>query len=578
MPPQPPPAQPAPPVPPAPPTAPPAPSAPPVAPPTPPTAPSYGYPQTPPPPPGGYGYPAAYPQGPYPQGSYAPPPPPPAKNKKRTAVVVGAVTAFALLLGGGIWYAAQGGGDDTKNDKADTAPDNKGDKGAKGAEQGKKDVGKAQEGKFLFGADLVPIKDTSRPAGGMWVTDKVFAKGDLDKVVGYGLTGGKQWEIPLDGDICSAPKHVTADGKTAVLVAQAPPSDSKPYGGPCNQVVALDLNNGKKLWQKSVKLGDKEVTFAEVTVGGGTVAAGGLGGGAAWSLDGKELWKPKADDSCRDDGYGGGNKLVAVQRCGDYERPQMKVQTLDPVTGMPKSSFKVPSGLNYVHVVSTDPLVIGVNAGDHTGNGVSDFMAIDDSGKDGKLRSKIATENGKFVPRCPSTNVEGCYKIAVSKDTFYMPSDDHQTGKAGEGRPRQRGCGVRPVQRPGEGQDRRPGELHDGADRHGQGRRGHRLPDGELARGRIGRPDRPEHLRRAGAVEEPARHAEGREPDLSAVRAGHLDAGAALPGPQLHPQAEPVRGRQGVHRHDLGHRLTGPDPGRTALDRLTVVDDRLTLR
>ncbi|WP_372408145.1 PQQ-binding-like beta-propeller repeat protein [Streptomyces luteireticuli] len=405
-----------------------------------PAGPAYGYPQAPPPPPGGYGYPAGYPQGGYPQGGYpqgAYPqgpqtPPPPAKNKKRTAVVIGAVTAFALLVGGGLWYAVQGG-DDGKDDKARTATDTKGGNGDKGDKgKGADDPGKAKEGKFLFGAEQPQIKDSSRPAAGMWVTDKVFAKGDLDKVVGYGPAGGKQWEIPLDGDICWAPKHVTADGKTAVLVSQFPPSDSKPYGGPCNQVVALDLNNGKKLWQKSVRLGDKDVTFAEVTVGGGTVAAGGLGGGAAWSLDGKELWKPKADDSCRDDGYGGGNKLVAVQRCGDYEHPQMKVQTLDPATGLPKSTFKVPSGLDYVHVASTDPLVIGVNAGDHTGNGVSDFMAIDDSGKDGKLRSKIATENGKFVPRCPSTGVEGCSKLVVSKDTLYLPSDDHQTGKSGE--------------------------------------------------------------------------------------------------------------------------------------------------
>ncbi|WP_049713932.1 PQQ-binding-like beta-propeller repeat protein [Streptomyces caatingaensis] len=395
-----------------------------------PVGPAYGYPQAPPPP-GGYGYPAAGgPQFGAPQfgGAYQQTPPPAAKNRKRLAVIVGAVTAFALLLSGGVWYALQGGGDDDpKKDGPKASSGAKGGGGAKGA-----DKPRAKEGKFLFGAELATIKDTSRPAGGMWVTGKVFAKGDLDKVVGYGLTGGKQWEIPLDGDICSAPKHVTADGKTAVLVAQAPPSDSKPYGGPCNQVVALDLDHGKKLWQKSVRVGDKDVTFSEVTVGGGTVAAGGLGGGAAWSLEGKELWKPKEDDSCRDDGYGGGSKLVAVQRCGDYERPQMKVQTLDPATGMPKSSFKVPSGLQYVHVVSTDPLVIGVNAGDHTGNGVSDFMAIDDSGKDGKLRSKIATENGKFVPRCPSTAVEGCYKLAVTKDTLYLPSDDHQTGKSGE--------------------------------------------------------------------------------------------------------------------------------------------------
>ncbi|MFF4408145.1 hypothetical protein [Streptomyces sp. NPDC001404] len=394
----------------------------------PPAAGGYGYPQTPPPAaPGGYGYPQQGPGGPqYPAGPAAPAPGGP-KKKAPVAAIVGGAVALALLAGGGIWYAVGGSSDNggTKTDSSQAG-------GPQGGGGGGKDAPKTIDGKMLFSVDSPQVDDLVSVKG-TWVTGQVFAKSDVYKVVGYGLSGGKKYEIPLDGEICWASQQVTSDGKTAVLVKDSKPTPDKKYGGSCNQVVALDLNNGKKLWQKAAKAGDQPVNFGEVTVGGGTVAAGGTSGGAAWSLsDGKELWTPKAGDDCRDDGYGGGSKLVAVRRCGDYARPQMQVQTLDPATGGIKSTYKVPAGLNYVHVVSTDPLVVAVDAGDHTGSAASDFLAIDDSAKEGTLRSKVSTQNGKFTPKCESTNVEGCKKVVVSKDTLYLPTQEHQSGNSQE--------------------------------------------------------------------------------------------------------------------------------------------------
>ncbi|WP_414168851.1 hypothetical protein ACMATS_22585 [Streptoverticillium reticulum] len=394
----------------------------------PPAAGGYGYPQTPPPAaPGGYGYPQQGPGGPqYPAGPAAPAPGGP-KKKAPVAAIVGGAVALALLAGGGIWYAVGGSSDNggTKTDSSQAG-------GPQGGGGGGKDAPKTIDGKMLFSVDSPQVDDLVSVKG-TWVTGQVFAKSDVYKVVGYGLSGGKKYEIPLDGEICWASQQVTSDGKTAVLVKDSKPTPDKKYGGSCNQVVALDLNNGKKLWQKAAKAGDQPVNFGEVTVGGGTVAAGGTSGGAAWSLsDGKELWTPKAGDDCRDDGYGGGSKLVAVRRCGDYARPQMQVQTLDPATGGIKSTYKVPAGLNYVHVVSTDPLMVAVDAGDHTGSAASDFLAIDDSAKEGTLRSKVSTQNGKFTPKCESTNVEGCKKVVVSKDTLYLPTQEHQSGNSQE--------------------------------------------------------------------------------------------------------------------------------------------------
>ncbi|MEU5431206.1 PQQ-binding-like beta-propeller repeat protein [Streptomyces olivoreticuli] len=433
--------------------------------------PGYGYPQTPPPPPGapatpppppgapqgapqgpppgGYGYPGqpgpaqpgqgfgapgqgfGAPQPPQ-FGAYPPGPPSPAgpgggngRGKQRMVVIVSAAVALALVVGGGIWYATSGGGKDDTASKDGNSTQGGGKGG--GGDSGPKP--KAVDGKLLFSVPSQDVKDMVS-AKGLWATDQVVAKADVYKVTGYGLSGGKKWEIPVDGAICWANPQATADGKAVILVSDGKQTDDKPYGGPCTQVVALDLNKGTKLWQKSAKTGDKDLTFSEVTIGGGTVAAGGIGGGAAWSLDdGKELWKPKADgDDCKDAGYGGGGKLVAVRRCGDYQRPQISIQTLDPKSGAVKSEYKMPSGLNYPHIASTDPLVVAVSAGDSTGNGASDFMVIDDSAKEGRLKSKISTGNGTYEPKCPSTEVEGCTKISITKDSLYLPTKQHSSG------------------------------------------------------------------------------------------------------------------------------------------------------
>ncbi|MFI9203429.1 hypothetical protein [Streptomyces sp. NPDC053048] len=466
--------------PPAPPAGPPTvPAAPPAAPPQPPAQAGYGYPQTPPPPPGapagpppapgGYGYPGrpggaapgradmptqafgAAPQGPaqpgygYPQGPpqqygmYPPTTPFPGvpggapdggKARQKMMVVIAAVVALVLVVGGGVFYFVTKG--DGKEEEAKNGGSNSGQGTGKqgGSGGGGNAAPKTVEGKLLFSVEQPKVDDLVSVKG-MWVSDKAFAKADVYKINGYGLSGGPKWEYPLDGELCWGSKQTSPDGRIALLVKDGKPSSEHKYGGPCTQVVVLDINTGKKVWQKTVKDGDRDVSFDEVTIGGGTVAAGGTRGGAAWALaDGKELWKPKPGENCRDDGYGGGGKLVAVRRCGDYSKPQMLVQTLDAASGSVKSEYKVPSGLQYVHVASTDPLVIAVDAGDSTGSAASDFLVIDDSAKDGKLRSKISTQNGKFTPKCPATDVEGCMRLAISKDTLYLPTEDHQSGNA----------------------------------------------------------------------------------------------------------------------------------------------------
>ncbi|GAA1667582.1 hypothetical protein [Streptomyces yatensis] len=272
---------------------------------------------------------------------------------------------------------------------------------------------------------------------GTWVTDTTFAKGDVNKIVGYSLDGAtSRWEIPLGGQLCWASPHMTKEGLTAVLFRDGAGEDAL-----CTRVGLVDLKKGKLVWQKegSDSEGNSGVQFDEVTIGGGTVAAGGTGGGGAWSLDGTPLWKPAYLADCDDNGYAGGDdKIVAIRGCDseDSSTERLEVQTVDPKTREVTSSYQLDEKVEYAHVISTAPLVVAVDTGDSdAGTGTTDILTIDDSGKRGKLLSTIDVLAKGYQPNCPATSVEGCAELALDKasGTLYLSSEvDVDHGGPGE--------------------------------------------------------------------------------------------------------------------------------------------------
>ncbi|MBQ0987282.1 PQQ-binding-like beta-propeller repeat protein [Streptomyces sp. F63] len=411
--------------------------------------PGYGYPQQPPAQPG-YGYPGQQPYGypgqqPYGQQQYAMYPPtgpmpapgmPPqgggGGGRQRMMIIIAAAVAVLLIVGGGIFLAA--GGDEGKG-KDEAGSSSGGTGGDDGSGSGGSGTGGAggkpakTDAELLFSVAKPKLTDVTK-VDGLWVTDKVFAKGSLNSVVGYNTSDGKEkWTLELAGQICWGSKHASEDGRAAVLF-----QDGKIGGDgrvqPCSRVAVFDIDTGKKLWEKQISLGDENIRFSEVTVGPDVVAVGGLYGGAAWKLgSGKELWRPDQTSDCKDVGYGGGTGLVAVRKCGSYDAPKIEVQKLDPSSGKPRFSYEVPEGIDYVHVISTDPLVIGVDAGGAVGT--SDVIAIDDKGK---MRSRISTENGKYTVRCSAVEVEDCKMAAVDEDSLYMGTEEHESQEEDYGR------------------------------------------------------------------------------------------------------------------------------------------------
>ena len=432
----------------------------------PPPGPGYGYPQAPPPqapppqtpppsaPPQQYGHPQAPqapqtqpPGGPHGYGyagqphqyGYSQPPTTPLqpqaqggggrKLNSQMLIIVAAVVAIALIVGGGVWYASSSGKDDDKNNASGSSggKDNKGGNDVPGG-SGSEKMPSNTSAKVLFQVPSPEVKDDSSiSVKGSWLTDKVYAKSGIAEVVGYDPDKGtKLWTIPLPGPVCEASRHTTNDNKTAIVYEPAMPTKEDPSHG-CSEVSAIDLGTGKKLWTKSAKTGDQKISFGNVTVSGNTVAAGSTSGGAAWNIaDGELLWSPKAADSCYDAGYGGGEALVALRKCGGYGERQLEIQTLNPQTGSPSSTYKLGKGIEYASIVSTKPLVIAADVGDSAGDGsgISDLFSIDE--KTGQLRIKISAPGDKYAAKCDGiSRVEACSGIAVGNDRIYIQTEEH---------------------------------------------------------------------------------------------------------------------------------------------------------
>ncbi|MFB7516358.1 PQQ-binding-like beta-propeller repeat protein [Streptomyces sp. NPDC056144] len=389
-----------------------------------------------------YGYPTQ-PQQPY--GYAQPPAPAPVAGKKLSAqlqIVIAAAVAIALIVGFGIWYANSGGdeGDEGKNEVSTAGPasgggsgEAKGTGGTGGGGQEKAPGNVQAKQAFTVPKPKVPdVTDVS----GSWVTDKAYVKTGVNGITAYDLAKGSTvWTLPLTGQVCGASRQLTADNKVAILF-EASKRVAPRYYQQCTEVGVVDLATGKLVWSTSVtggSAGDEKARFSEITISGKTVAAGGTDGGAAFDIaNGNPRWKPQPNDqNCYDLGYGGGEGLVAVRKCGPYEAQYVLIQNLNPVSGAPLSQYKMPTGVEYASVVSTKPLVVAADVGDSAGDGsgISDFFSIDE--KTGKLKAKITADADQYAGRCRSTEVESCTKLAVGNNRLYVPTEEHE-GSTGE--------------------------------------------------------------------------------------------------------------------------------------------------
>ncbi|MBR7672733.1 PQQ-binding-like beta-propeller repeat protein, partial [Streptomyces daliensis] len=366
-----------------------------------------GQPGQPGQPPFGQGGPGMYPT--MPPGS-APGGPGGGGNGKVVAIVA-AVVALVLVAGVGGFFLLSGD-DGGSDDEA------KGGGGSSQGTEGGSNKPASVDGKELFKIQSPTITDDDPVSVvGAWATEKTFAKSTVNGIIGVNAASGKKaWEIPLDGEVCASSRHVTESGKTAVVFGETKSSDAA-----CSQIAVIDLDKGKKDWQEKMPNADDASTLGiNMTISQDVVAAKWLGGSVAYKISGgSPLWKAQPTGDCKDEGFAGGEELLAVVSCGGYDNPQMKVQKLNPTTGKSKWEFEAPRGVESISVISTDPVVLAVGAGETT---TTDVMTV---GEDAKLKAKISTGERKYDPGC-STEVESCATSAADDKYVYLPTEEHQ--------------------------------------------------------------------------------------------------------------------------------------------------------
>lgn len=373
-----------------------------------------------PPPPGGFGPPE--PHRPFPEPP-TPPPGGPKNSRGRLAIITSAVIAIAVIVGGGVWYAADRG-DDGGKDKTAAGPR---DDGAGPAYEKPREKVPADPKAFFKGS--APQPDVPKGGSystwqvkGSWLTGKIYAKASVDRITGMDASTGKDvWKLPKHGMSCAGSTNL-GKGNIAVVVVQATRQDENGARMPCTEVMAFDVDNGKKLWTKSVNVGyQKEKTaFNQATISGDTVAVGGIYGGAAFDLrTGRILWKPKQGERCRDIGYSGEEgRLVAVRGCGEIGDERYQVDVLDPATGKPQWTYRLPAGVNTPSVVSNRPVVLALDSGEVSASGATDVFSLDERGK---LRTKIALTDGRYMHACGTQSiVQDCRGITAGNDKLYV--------------------------------------------------------------------------------------------------------------------------------------------------------------
>ncbi|GHF09219.1 hypothetical protein GCM10014715_76360 [Streptomyces spiralis] len=371
--------------------------------------------------------------------SFGPPPSPytqsavaadQARRRRRNRVAGGTVAVLlvvALCVGGGLLWSAgdHGAPADHKAAAAPQSPDD--------VRSTVEKVPTSPEGQEViehYAEHLEKTTDANpRYAPGTWATGKILAKAVANRVEGYRIKphyDETAWTLDLGGYICASSRHVTADGRTAVVI-QPPKGEGADDKGVCDQVVFLDLNTGKKLWQRKMPAATfAYVTNTNLTLTKGVVAVAWGRGSVAYDMKtGKQLWNSTMTSPCEDKGFAGGGALLALVGCGEAQDTTYKVQRLDPRTGKNLWTYKVAAGVEDVYLPSSDPPVLAVAAGDSR---VTDLITLDDQGR------RLATVSlTGYDAKCDSRSyagpyfgvVENCDGMVVGPTQVYVMSKEN---------------------------------------------------------------------------------------------------------------------------------------------------------
>lgn len=345
------------------------------------------------------------------------------RRRLRRLQVLGAAAGAIVVLAAGIWGLSSGG--EARSDEQPVAVRQAPDDIRETAE---KKPESPEGGRSLYLVEEMKTVGKDVSALGTWATDKAFAKGIGDYIQGFapGDDSEDLYKLRFPAPLCAVTRHVSVAGWTAVVYpGQKPDPDADATETamtlPCDRLTVFDLDTGEKKWD--VKLpGAGTAMSVNVTMTDGTVLVSwGLGSAAYDMTTGKRLWADTTPSACEDTGFAGGKGLIVLQRCGDSGDTEYRVEKVDARTGEPQWTYKVAAGVNTVYLISSEPAVIAVQAGDYT---VTDLISLDDRGK---ARASIQPNRDHQVIDCTETFsgvVESCDTVVVGGKQLYITTDD----------------------------------------------------------------------------------------------------------------------------------------------------------
>ncbi|MEU6991430.1 PQQ-binding-like beta-propeller repeat protein [Streptomyces sp. NPDC046465] len=343
-------------------------------------------------------------------------------RKRRTSLVVGVLLALVAALCSGAWALWGSGGE-----ASDAAPASARPSPDAIRETVERTPG-TPEGGTVAEYTLKTLKEGEEaPAPGLWATDKIVAKGTANVIRGISVKDAEEeWKIKFRGPLCAVTRHVSVDGRTAVIYSGQGPAKADKKGGtgrdsaaaPCDRVAVFDVDTGRKLWDKKLPGESAAAMSVNITMTQGTVltATGQVSVGYDMTT-GKRLWSDTRPSDCVDVGFAGGRGLLALVQCGDSTDPEFRIQRIAPRSGKSLWTYKVAPGIQGVRIASSKPPVIAVAAGDIQ---VTTLIALTDRGKQ---RSTIRLEDDRYVHGCDGTfssQVELCTGVVVGDRQLYM--------------------------------------------------------------------------------------------------------------------------------------------------------------
>lgn len=341
--------------------------------------------------------------------------------------MVGAAVAALLAAGAGVWAMA---GDDGERPAAASKPSGTPNtnqtgqhantlppgttSGRHGDIGGPGEARRPGEARVLFRKPAPRALKSGAELPGFWAMDGYVVKPVQDRVIAYDDHGGRKWTVKLGKAVCAVPETPTG-GKLVIA-----------YGGRgkdgCGRLALIDLDKGAKLWDRPAPAAGAP---GSDHLGMGLAQSGDLaglswyGGSAVIRVgDGRRVSPGALHRGCAVDGFAGGRSLLRAYSCDDGSAGLQRINTH---TGAVSWTYPVRKGYKVSTIFSTAPVVVALADARHKSGGI---LALSDRGK---RRSALELGKRSYQPECGldlfGTKLGGCRGIAVSPDTFYLPTE-----------------------------------------------------------------------------------------------------------------------------------------------------------